>query len=87
VAARQPTIAEVRGKGLMVGIELADRGGATTAAQRAVQVRAACRERGLIIGIGGFFGNVLRIQPPLVITEEQLGSAVATLDEALTATA
>ena len=87
VAARQPAIAEVRGKGLMVGIELADRGGATTAAQQAVQMRAACRERGLIIGIGGFFGNVLRIQPPLVITEEQLGSAVATLDEALTATA
>ncbi len=50
-------------------------------------VRAACRELGLLIGVGGFFGNVLRIQPPLVITEEQLDEAASTLDAALRATA
>jgi 4-aminobutyrate aminotransferase len=87
LAARHATIGEVRGKGLMVGVELVeDRDTMAPAAQLAVRVRTACRERGLIVGIGGFFGNVLRIQPPLVITQEQLASAVATLDQALSDT-
>jgi 4-aminobutyrate aminotransferase-like enzyme len=53
------------------------------ASEFAVWVRTACRERGLIIGIGGFQGNVLRFQPPLVISQEQLVSALATLDAAI----
>jgi 4-aminobutyrate aminotransferase / (S)-3-amino-2-methylpropionate transaminase / 5-aminovalerate transaminase len=81
LAMTHTSIGEVRGKGLMVGVELVDdRETMTPAAQLATRVRTACRERGLIVGIGGFFGNVLRIQPPLVITEQQLASAVATLD-------
>ncbi|MBJ7594499.1 MAG: aspartate aminotransferase family protein [Candidatus Dormibacteraeota bacterium] len=88
LGATHPVIGEVRGKGLMIGVELVEsRESMAPAAQRAVQVRAACRERGLIVGIGGFFGNVVRIQPPLVITEAQLDSAVGVLDEALRATA
>jgi 4-aminobutyrate aminotransferase / (S)-3-amino-2-methylpropionate transaminase / 5-aminovalerate transaminase len=84
LATRHPAVGEVRGKGLMVGVELVDsKQTMTPAAELAIRVRTACRERGLIIGIGGFFGNVLRIQPPLVISEEQLASAVATLDEVL----
>jgi 4-aminobutyrate aminotransferase/(S)-3-amino-2-methylpropionate transaminase len=85
LAARHPVIGEVRGRGLMVGVELVDnRQTMAPAAQLAMRMRSACRERGLLIGVGGFYGNVLRIQPPLVIDEEQLSSAVATLDEALT---
>jgi 4-aminobutyrate aminotransferase / (S)-3-amino-2-methylpropionate transaminase / 5-aminovalerate transaminase len=88
LAAAHPGIGEVRGKGLMVGVELVEsRESMEPAAQRATRVRAACRERGLIIGVGGFFANVLRIQPPLVITEEQLSSAATILDEALRETA
>ncbi|MDQ6855985.1 MAG: aspartate aminotransferase family protein [Candidatus Dormibacteraeota bacterium] len=88
LAATDAAIGEVRGKGLMIGVELVEsRDSMAPAAKRAVQVRAACRERGLIIGIGGFFGNVLRIQPPLVISEKQLEEAATTLDEALLATA
>ncbi|MDQ6847715.1 MAG: aspartate aminotransferase family protein [Candidatus Dormibacteraeota bacterium] len=88
LAAKHPVIGEVRGKGLMIGIELVEsRESMAPAAQRTVQVRAGCRERGLIVGIGGFFGNVVRIQPPLVISEAQLDSAVGVLDEALRATA
>jgi 4-aminobutyrate aminotransferase/(S)-3-amino-2-methylpropionate transaminase len=84
LAARHGAIGEVRGKGLMVGVELVDdRATMAPAAQLATRVRAACRERGVIIGIGGFSGNVLRIQPPLVITEEQLDSAMGLLDAAL----
>jgi 4-aminobutyrate aminotransferase len=81
-------IGEVRGKGLMIGVELVEnRDTMAPAARRAVKVRATCRELGVIIGIGGFFGNVLRIQPPLVISEEQLDEAAGVLDEALRATA
>ena len=88
LGATHPAIGEVRGKGLMIGVELVEnRETMAPAAQRAVQVRAACRERGLIVGIGGFFANIVRIQPPLVITEAQLDSAVVVLDEALRATA
>ena len=43
----------------MIGVELVEsRETMAPAAQRAGQVRAACRERGLLVGIGGFFGNV-----------------------------
>ncbi|HSP65718.1 MAG TPA: aspartate aminotransferase family protein [Candidatus Deferrimicrobium sp.] len=88
LTATHAVIGEVRGKGLMIGVELVeDRATMAPAGQRALQVRAACRERGLMVGVGGFFGNVLRIQPPLVITEDQLDEAAATLDAALHATA
>jgi 4-aminobutyrate aminotransferase-like enzyme len=88
LAQAHPVIAEVRGRGLMIGIELVEtRDTMAPATDRAVKVRAACRERGLLIGIGGFSGNVLRIQPPLVISEAQLGEAADTLDDALRATA
>jgi 4-aminobutyrate aminotransferase-like enzyme len=85
LATRHPAMGEVRGRGLMVGVELVeDRKTMTPAAQLATRVRTACRERGLIVGVGGFFGNVVRIQPPLVISQEQLGSALGTLDAVLT---
>jgi 4-aminobutyrate aminotransferase-like enzyme len=88
LAQAHPVIGEVRGRGLMIGIELVEtRDTMAPATDRAVKVRAACRERGLLIGIGGFSGNVLRIQPPLVISEAQLGEAADTLDDALRATA
>ncbi|GAC1577009.1 MAG: aminotransferase class III-fold pyridoxal phosphate-dependent enzyme [Candidatus Dormibacteria bacterium] len=86
LSARQPAIGEVRGMGLMVGIEVVeDRDTMAPAAALAQRVRTACRERGLIIGIGGFFGNVVRLQPPLVITQDQLSEAVGTLDSAFEA--
>jgi 4-aminobutyrate aminotransferase len=85
LATRHPAIGEVRGRGLMVGVELVeDTQTMAPASQLATRVRTACRERGLIVGVGGFFGNVVRIQPPLVISEEQLGSALGTLDAVLT---
>ena len=83
---RQPLIGDVRGQGLMIGAELVkDPASKEPAAAEAAQVRAYCRERGVLIGVGGQFGNVLRVQPPLVITREQLDRALATIDEALTA--
>ncbi|KKK67911.1 hypothetical protein LCGC14_2949350 [marine sediment metagenome] len=73
-------IGEIRGKGLMLGIELVeDQASKAPAAAQAAKIRAAMRENGVLIGVGGGFGNVLRIQPPLTITEEELEKVVATL--------
>lgn len=60
---------EVRGKGLMLGIELVrDRATKEPAPELAEQVRTLCHERGLILELGGHYHNVVRFIPPLVIT-------------------
>jgi 4-aminobutyrate aminotransferase len=77
-------IGDVRGQGLMLGIELVkDRVSKEPASAEAARVRALCREAGVLIGVGGQFGNVLRLQPPLVITRSQLERAIQTLAQAL----
>ena len=84
--ARRALIGEVRGQGLMLGVELVkDRATKEPAAAEAVRVREICRDSGVLIGVGGQFGNVLRLQPPLVITRTQLAHAIATLALALDA--
>lgn len=67
-----PHVAEVRGRGLMIGVELIQDAAGTPSPELARHVRADCREKGVLIGVGGLQGNVLRIQPPLVISDEQL---------------
>jgi 4-aminobutyrate aminotransferase/(S)-3-amino-2-methylpropionate transaminase len=84
VAERCALIGEVRGLGLMIGVELVqDRQTKEPAAAQAAAVRRRCREQGVLIGVGGQAGNVLRLQPPLVITPEQLDQALAVLEDAL----
>lgn len=81
---RAPLIGDVRGQGLMIGIELVrDRKTKEPAATEAAQVRARCREAGVLIGVGGQHGNVLRLQPPLVISKEQLRRAIDVLSTTL----
>jgi len=80
----EPLIGEVRGKGLMIGIELVkDRESKAYATAEAGFVRNWCLEHGLLIGVGGNFGNVLRLQPPLVIGEAELDTVFTTVAEAL----
>lgn len=70
-------VGDVRGIGLMIGIELVtDRVSKQPFPQLAVRIRERCRERGVLLGVGGTDGNVLRLQPPLVISEEQLQQVV-----------
>lgn len=84
----QPLIGEVRGKGLMVGVELiADPQTKAYGTAQAGFVRQYCLDHGLLIGVGGNFGSVLRIQPPLVIDDAQLDTAVAIIADALEAAA
>ena len=79
---RFPLIGDVRGLGLMIGIELVKDAELTPAVAEAERIRESCLKQGVLVGVGGAFGNVVRIQPPLVITTEQLDSAVRALEKA-----
>jgi 4-aminobutyrate aminotransferase len=83
IASRSPIIAEVRGKGLMVGVELVEPGGLEPNPQAAAAVLEHAREGGLLIGKGGLHGNVLRLAPPLSLTREELEEGLAILAAAI----
>jgi 4-aminobutyrate aminotransferase len=78
-------IGDVRGLGLMVGVELIKDKEKTAAAAEAEAIRDACLQRGLLVGVGGVHANVVRFQPPLVITKQQIDQAVGIFEEALAA--
>jgi 4-aminobutyrate aminotransferase len=78
-------IGDVRGKGLMIGVELITNADKAPATAEAEAIKEACFERGLLIGVGGIFGNVVRFQPPLVITKQQIDQALNIFGEALKA--
>jgi 4-aminobutyrate aminotransferase/(S)-3-amino-2-methylpropionate transaminase len=81
--AKYPLIGEIRGKGLMLGIELVRDKQKTPANTEGSKIRDFCCENGLLIGLGGTYGNVARIQPPLVISKDQLDHVVKLFDLAL----
>jgi 4-aminobutyrate aminotransferase-like enzyme/Ser/Thr protein kinase RdoA (MazF antagonist) len=82
--ARHELIGEVRGPGLLIGVELVrDRRTREPASREAGTVVEAMRERGVLIGSTGPQGNVLKIRPPLVIALEQADLLVETLDRVL----
>lgn len=84
LAARHELIGEVRGLGLMIGVELVtNRETKQPATKEAGQIRRLCREAGVLVGVGGQAGNVVRIQPPLVIEDADLDHAIDVLDQAL----
>ena len=79
-----PMIGDVRGLGLMIGVELVtDRRTKTPASKQAAQIRKQCREEGVLLGVGGQLGNVVRIQPPLIISDQELDRAVDVFASAL----
>jgi diaminobutyrate-2-oxoglutarate transaminase len=79
-----PAIGDVRGRGLMIGIELVhDRETKEPAPELASEVRRACADRGLIIEIGGHYDNVARFLPPLVITHSLLERGIEIFVDAL----
>jgi 4-aminobutyrate aminotransferase len=77
-------VGEVRGMGLMQGVELVkDRQTKEPAPQAVAAVMEGARRRGLIIGRGGLYGNVLRISPPLNVTTADADQAADVIDQAL----
>jgi diaminobutyrate-2-oxoglutarate transaminase len=90
--AMHPCIGDVRGRGLMVGLEIVDPrhrdrvGHPAYDGARARCIQQACFERGLIIETGGRHGSVLRFLPPLIVSEAQLDTICDIVHDACTAT-
>ena len=85
IAAHSPIVAEVRGKGLMVGVELVRPGTLEPNPGAATAVLEHARAGGLLVGKGGLHGNVLRLAPPLSLTREELEEGLAILATAIEA--
>lgn len=86
LAARVPAVREVRGRGLMIGIELAEPGTDRANPEAATAVLEAAREGGLLIGKGGGHNtSVLRIAPPLSLSVAEAEEGASILGEALRA--
>lgn len=80
-----PWIAELRGKGLMRAIETVVPGGTEPNSDAANGVAEACKERGLLVGKGGLYGNVLRITPMLDVSEAEIDEGARIIIEAIRA--
>ncbi len=77
-------IGEVRGLGLMLGVELVkDRTSKEPASEECARVFEVCKDMGLLIGKGGLRGNTLRIKPPMCLNIADADFMLAVLDEAL----
>jgi 4-aminobutyrate aminotransferase len=85
IAAGHGTVAEVRGRGLMIGIEFAEGDELRPRPDMAKALLAAAFERKLLLLSCGTYGQVVRIIPPLVTTDTEVDSAVEVIEESLAA--
>ncbi|MER7988937.1 aspartate aminotransferase family protein [Streptomyces noursei] len=83
VAAGLDVVREVRGRGLMIGVELVRPGTDEPSPEAATLVLEAARERGLLVGKGGQGGASLRIAPPLTLTVAEAEHGAELLADAL----
>ncbi|MDQ0391013.1 aspartate aminotransferase family protein [Labrys monachus] len=85
IANRHVVIGDVRGAGLFIGLEfVADREGKAPAPEVASAVINGLRERGVLIGAAGAYGNTLKIRPPLCFTRQDADRVVELCDDVLT---
>ena len=80
LASRHDAIGEVRGLGPMLALELREQ-----SPELAQRITAAAFERGLLLLSCGLYGNVIRLLPPLTVTDEELGRGLTLLEESLAA--
>ena len=79
------TVADVRGKGLMFAVDLADPSTGKPAPALAAKALEAAKERGLLVGKGGLYGSTLRMAPPLTLSEAEAREGLGLLVDALRA--
>ena len=79
-----PVIGDVRGLGLMIGVEFTDSKGDPDA-KTAKAVQAVCLDENLLLLTCGTYGNTIRFIPPLIVTEEQIASSLVHFEKALKA--
>lgn len=78
---KYPFIGDVRGRGLMIGVEITVNGAADKPLTSAIQ--KACIKRDLLLLTCGTYGNVIRWIPPLIVTSEQIDEALVIFEDAL----
>jgi len=77
-------VGEARGKGLMIGVEIVEnKKTKEPTSDQCKEIRKLCADYGLIVGLGGFWANVIRIQPPLTIREEHVDKAMEVFEKAV----
>jgi 4-aminobutyrate aminotransferase len=76
-------VGDVRGKGLQIGVEFVKPGTRDPDPEITMQIMEGARQRGLLIGKGGLYANVLRIAPPLSLTEDEADEGFEKLEQAI----
>ena len=89
VAEETPWIGDLRGRGLMVALEIVgdetESGSVEPYPERAAEFLEICKDLGLLLGKGGVFGNVIRITPMLNVDEEEIDQGIETIIKAIKA--
>jgi 4-aminobutyrate aminotransferase-like enzyme len=81
---RHAMIGDIRGRGLLLGMELVkDRKSKEFASAEAARLMDLCKDHGVLLGKGGLRGNVIRIAPPLSISADQVDHLLEVMDRAL----
>jgi alanine-glyoxylate transaminase/(R)-3-amino-2-methylpropionate-pyruvate transaminase len=81
--AKHSVIGDVRGKGLLIGLELVkDRQTKEPAKAECAQILETCRDLGLLLGKGGLWGQVIRFAPPMCLTRTDADFLLEVLDAA-----
>jgi 4-aminobutyrate aminotransferase-like enzyme len=83
LATRHAAVADVRGSGLYLGVELVAEGSGSPAPALATAVLNGLRDRHVLIGAAGRYGNVLKIRPPLCFSAANAGQLIGALEEVL----
>ncbi|HVW40549.1 MAG TPA: aspartate aminotransferase family protein [Amycolatopsis sp.] len=73
---RYDIVGDVRGKGLMIGVEFVEAPGKDPSPGKAAAVLEETKARGLLVGKGGLHNNVIRLAPPMTLTGEEAGEAL-----------
>jgi 4-aminobutyrate aminotransferase len=84
VSQRCAILGDARGKGLVIGLEFVEPGGKRPNPEAATRVLEQAKARGLLVGKGGLYNNVIRIAPPMTLTANEVEEALAILRDAIT---